>query len=150
MPTQIYQQVLEELAAGEMSDLQAVIFAALRKAYPHGRTRQQLILDCFGYQPASSVNLDRNGHDRKIRLAVSAMGKRGIPIVSNSGEAGFRLDVSEEAIQKMILELKSRRKHVEERIYAAETVLVKIHQYGIESIPHDIEPEEQAEQLGLF
>ena len=141
--TQIYEQILEELSAEKMTEIQQAVFLALRKAYPQGRTRRQLIGDCFGLDavPADDEDLNNNGHDRQIRKAISDMfNEQLIPIVSNSGEAGYRIDVSEERIAEMITELASRAARVNEKKAAAERLLRKVRQVGTAAIPAKIAP----------
>ena len=145
-----YERILDELASGEMDELQTTIFAALRKAYPHGRTRRQLICDVFGYQPAENEDLNNSKEDRKIRLAIAKMFDGGVPIVSGSGEAGYRIDISEHAIIMMIAELESRKEHTNEKIRAAQKTLLKVRQLGTAGIPHEIVRRENVKQLGLF
>lgn len=150
----IYERILEDLAAGEMNDLQKSIFAALRKAYPQGRTRRQLIGDCYGEAciPAETEDLNNNSHDRKIRIALGDMfNEKLIPIVSTSGEPGYRIDVSEERIYEMIAEWRSRAARTSEKIVAAQKLLVKVRQYGLEIVPQEIvTPEKKPEQLSFM
>lgn len=109
-----YERMLEELAAGEMTMLQRKIFNLLRD-YPEGYTRHELIYAIYGYMPTS---VDGNVDDRKIRKAIERLRKRLFPIVSTSGKPGYRLDVSREAVKKMLMELQSRKARLEEQIDA--------------------------------
>ena len=42
-----------------------------------------------------------------------------IPIVSSSGEAGYRLDTSPDAIENMVLEWESRIAHLQQKVQIA-------------------------------
>jgi len=110
-----YENLLEELAAGELTELQRKVFELLR-ANPDGLTRDQLVHHIFGYWPNE---LDGNTDDRKIRKAIEALRERLFPIVSTSSHPGYRLDVSREAVEKMIAELQSRRQKIDDQICAA-------------------------------
>ncbi len=146
--TPVYEQILAELAVGELSELQERIFAALRRAYPASLSRHELVLQQYGYWP---VDINKDVKDRKIRKAIQSMRDLLIPIVSSSGEAGYRLDVSEEAIRSMIAEWRSRRGRLNERILAAERALIRIHQLDISAIPSEMPARiKNPVQLGLF
>ncbi len=114
-PEVTYETILEQLANGELTDLQRQIFKLL-KENPNGLDRYQLVFKIYGYLP---VKIEGNTDDRKIRFAIQALRKRLFPIVSTSGRPGYRLDVSREAVQKMIRELRSRRDRIDEQITAA-------------------------------
>ncbi len=131
-----YEAILQELASGEMTVLQKQIFELL-KSSPQGCTRQELVYAIFGYVPQ---NLNGNVDDRKIRKAIEGLRSRLFPIVSNSGQAGYRLDVSREGVRKMLADLRSRRDKIQEQINAA----AKFY-----SIPDAYEPPMQATQLEL-
>ena len=135
-PSETYELLLDELAAGEMTTLQRKVFELLRD-YPQGYTRQELVYAIFGYVP---IRIDGNTDDRKIRKAIERLRKRLFPIVSTSGQPGYRLDVSREAIQKMLAELRSRRDHIQEQINA----VAKFYE-----MPTEYRPEESARQLEL-
>jgi len=114
-PSNVYETLLEELAAGELTDLQRKVFQLLRDN-PDGLARFQLVHRIFGYIP---VKIDGNTDDRKIRKSIERLRQRLFPIISTSGKPGYRLDTSREAVQKMIRELKSRRDRIDEQIQAA-------------------------------
>ncbi len=114
-PSDVYETMLEELADGEMPKLQRQIFNLL-KDHREGLDRYQLVHFIYGYLP---VKIDGNTDDRKIRKAISALRERLFPIVSTSGEPGYRLDTSREAVEKMIRELQSRRDRITDQIVAA-------------------------------
>jgi biotin operon repressor len=114
-PSNVYETLLEELAAGELTDLQRKVFHLLRDN-PDGLDRYQLVNHIFGYIP---VKIDGNTDDRKIRKAIEKLRQRLFPIISTSGKPGYRLDTSREAVQKMIRELRSRRDRIDEQIQAA-------------------------------
>ena len=114
-PTNVYENLLEELAAGQLNDLQRQVFELLRDN-PDGLDRFQLVHHIYGYIP---VKIDGNTDDRKIRKAIERLRQRLFPIVSTSGRPGYRLDTSKEAVSKMIHELQSRRARIDEQIEAA-------------------------------
>lgn len=135
-PSESYERMLDELASGEMTTLQRKVFELLRDA-PAGYTRQELVCAIFGYVP---TKIDGNTDDRKIRKAIERLRKRLFPIVSTSGQPGYRLDVSREAIHKMLRELESRKARLQEQINA----VAKFYE-----MPTAYIPEESARQLTL-
>lgn len=110
----VYENLLHELAAGELTRLERQVFELLRDN-PDGLDRYQLIMKICGYLP---VSLAGNTDDRKIRKAIEAMRRRLYPIVSTSGRPGYRLDVSREAAEKMLAELNSRINRMQEQAEA--------------------------------
>jgi hypothetical protein len=105
-----YDHLLAELAGGELSALERQVFDLL-KANPDGLTRYQLLAEIYGPKcafTAKTRGLANSSEDRKIRKAVEALRERGICIVSSSGEAGYRLDTSPEAVSAMVNEWQSR------------------------------------------
>lgn len=114
-PSNVYETMLEELAAGQLNDLQKQVFQLLRDN-PDGLDRYQLVQHIYGYLP---LKVDGNNEDRKIRKAIERLRQRLFPIVSTSSKPGYRLDTSREAVTKMIRELESRRDHINEQISAA-------------------------------
>lgn len=113
-PNQIYEQLLQELEKGELNKLERQIFLLL-KENPTGLSRQDLVLKIQGYWPEK---LDGNTDDRKNRKAIQRLRERLVPILSTSGQPGYRLDISREAVQQMLTELRSRKKHIDEQIDA--------------------------------
>lgn len=111
----VYEKLLDELASGELPKLQREVFNLLRNS-PAGRTRAEMVIAIFGYRP---INLGADPNDRKIRKAIEALRARLVPIVSSSGEAGYRLDTSRETVRKMIAEWNSRREKLQTLINAA-------------------------------
>jgi len=111
-----YQKLLNELESGELTEIECKILEALLKA-PNGLTRQGLIRIVFGVEPQH--NLANDPCDRKIRKGIESLRDRMIPIVSSSGEAGYRLDTRPEAVENMIRELKSRIAHLEQKVEVA-------------------------------
>ena len=111
----VYEHMLEELAGGELTELQRSLFGLL-KAHPEGLTRQELVMKIYGYWP---TDVNGNSDDRKIRKAVERMRQRLFPIVSTSSKPGYRLDTSREAVNKMIAELIHRKAKLDGQIHAA-------------------------------
>lgn len=136
MSTVVYDRLIEELATGELTELQREIYDLLKNT-PEGLTRHEFVLRLYGYIP---LNINDNKHDRKIRKAIETLRLRLFPILSTSSRAGYRLDVSREGVLKMLAELKSRRDHIQEQINAA----AKFY-----DIPEYREPEE-ARQMALI
>lgn len=118
MNVDVYEQILKELSAGELSEIERKVFDAL-KAHPKGLNRQQLVAIVFGEMTkAGSVN-NNNTKDRKVRKAIETLRARLVPIVSSSGRAGYRLDVSREAREKMIADLRRKRASLDDLIARA-------------------------------
>lgn len=113
-PKQIYERLEQELGDGQLNELQKQIFTLL-KDNPAGLSRQDLVWMIFGYWPES---LEGNTDDRKIRKAIERLRQRLFPILSTSGKPGYRLDISREAVNQMLTELRSRREHIDEQINA--------------------------------
>jgi hypothetical protein len=113
-PSQVYESLVEELAAGELTVLQRKIFELLRD-HPDGLDRYQLVANIYGYIP---LKIDGNTDDRKIRKAIEKLRKRLFPIVSTSSRPGYRLDTSKEAAERMLAELYSRIGHMQEQAEA--------------------------------
>lgn len=114
-----YARILSELEAGEKTSIARRLFDLLQKN-PQGMTRRQLVPAVFGKSARLDINSDTN--DRKIRATIAAMREKCIPIVSTSGEPGYRLDDSREARITLLAELISRRDRLNEQIKAVSTV----------------------------
>ncbi len=80
-------------------------------------TRQGLIRIVFGVEPQR--NLGNDPYDRKIRKGLESLRNRMFPIISSSGEAGYRLDTSPEAVENMIRALESRITHLQQKVHIA-------------------------------
>ena len=105
-PSQVYEQMLEELQS-EINEFERRVFEALRK-HPHGLTRPQLVAIVYRERQADiTSNNDRK--DRKVRKAIQSLREQGVPIISSSGRAGYRLDASPEGKAAMLSDLTSRR-----------------------------------------
>ena len=133
--TLIYDQILQELQV-ELDELERKIFNALKRN-PDGLTRRQLVYVIYGYMLGQLDDLGSNKHDRKIRAAIANMQDRLVPIVSSSGKAGYRLDVSKETAEQMALEMDSRAAKLQDKAR-------RIRQFH--SIPMPVELPMQAEQ----
>ena len=110
-----YEKLLVELNAGELPIIERKILDVLCQA-PKGLTRRGLVRIVFGQE--ACTNLGNDTKDRKIRKAVESLRNRGIPILSNSGQAGYKLDTNPENIECMVRELKSRIMHLQQRLDA--------------------------------
>lgn len=110
-----YEKLLVELNAGELPVIERKILDALCQA-PKGLTRRGLVRILFGQE--AHTNLGNDTKDRKIRKAIESLRNRGIPIISNSGKAGYKLDTDPENIECMVRELKSRIMHLQQRVDA--------------------------------
>lgn len=138
MRTDEYQQILDELANGEMEELEVKIFHFLRRAYPASLTRYDLLEYVFGYRPAAADGLNNSNDDRKIRSTIANMFAKGVPIVSTSGGAGYRIDIDLDSWVDVVAELEGRKKTIGERIEAAHRIVRKIHALGINAIPNEV------------
>jgi len=105
-PSEIFEKLLAELAS-ELPQMEKKIFDALKKN-PAGLRREQLVAIVYGESVKAGTLTNSNTRDRKVRLAISRLRARLIPIVSSSGQAGYRLDISETARKKMLLEVGHR------------------------------------------
>lgn len=112
-PSEVYESLLNQLAEGELNELQRRVFNLLRE-HAEGLTRYDLVEHIYGYRPETVGGT----HDRKIRKAIETLRKRLFPIVSTSSQAGYRLDVTKEAAEKMMAELQSRKERLQEQINA--------------------------------
>ena len=110
-----YEKLLVELNAGELPVIERKILDALCQA-PKGLTRRGLVRSVFGQE--ACTNLGNDTKDRKIRKAIESLRNRGIPIISNSGKAGYKLDTDPGNIECMVRELKSRIMHLQQRVDA--------------------------------
>jgi len=111
-PDQIYERLLQELESGELDALERQVFVFL-KDNPEGASRHQLVMHIYGYCPQA---LEGNTDDRKIRKAIQRLRERLVPIVSTSGQPGYRLDISREGVDRMLAELRSKKKLLEQQI----------------------------------
>ena len=136
--TDQYQRILDELADGELDELQAKVFHFLRKVYPASLTRRELIDCIYGYRPADEEDLNNNTDDRKIRTAISTMFELGVPVVSTSGGAGYRIDIDMNSWNDMIVELQGKKKSFERKIEAAQRIVMKIQTHRINAIPTNV------------
>ena len=116
-----YEKLLAELNAGELPVIERKILEALCQA-PKGLTRRGLVRIVFGEE--SETNLANDTRDRKIRKVIESLRNRGVPIISNSGKAGYKLDTDPKNIECMIRELKSRIAHLQQRVDAVSSYYV--------------------------
>ena len=128
-----------------MDTLEARVFSVLRQAYPEGRTRRQLVQDVYGVAAQENINNDTN--DRTIRRAINRMRLRDMPILSTSGASGYRLELSENNIGKMISDLRGRRESLDEQITSLEKTRARLKHARESALPETYPPREKAEQL---
>lgn len=143
----VYEVVMAEWER-ELEDTEKKIFRALKRAYPEGRTRRELIKDVYGLMVPDAEDLNNNAMDRKIRKTISHMFDNSIPIVSSSGAAGYRLALSEKTIRSMINEWQRRREQYAHKIERGERLILKIKQVGEAAIPESLP--EQPQQLSFI
>lgn len=136
--TDVYDRILQELAAGEMDKLEVKIFESLRRVYPATLTRYDLLECVFGYRPEEHENLNNNTDDRKIRSAIASMFEKGVPIVSTSGGAGYRIDIELENWAGLISELEGRKATISTKLDAANRIVSRIRKSGINAIQTDV------------
>ncbi len=108
--THEYEKLLAELKADLPSILYKILEALLQA--PKG-----LIRVVFGEEP--QTNLGNDTRDRKIRKGIESLRNRGIPIISTSGKAGYKLDTNPKNIECMIKEWESRGAHLQQRVDVA-------------------------------
>lgn len=111
-----YKKLLMELNAGELPIIVRKIMDTLLQA-PKGLTRKGLIRIVFDVEPEN--NLSNDTRDRKIRKGIEYLRNLGIPIVSTSGKAGYKLDTDPKNIEEMIQEWESRIVQLRQRVDAA-------------------------------
>ena len=136
--TDVYERILDELASGEMEDLQRNIFHVLRRVYPAPLTRYDLLEMVCGYRPGEGENLNNNTDDRKIRMAIASMFEKGVPIVSTSAGAGYRIDIDLDSWSVLVNELEGRKSTINEKIEAAQRIVKRIETAGRDTIPTDV------------
>lgn len=147
--TEIYEHILDQLANGELSDIETKVYAALRRVFPAGTlTRYDLIEAVYGYRPGADENLNNNTDDRKIRTAIASMFDKGIPVVSHSGGAGYRIDIDLDAWSVVIEELSGRKNSLDIRLESAYRIVANIKVAGRNAIPTDVP--QSPKQLSLL
>lgn len=140
MRTDVYERILQELADGELDELEVKIYHFLRRVYPASLTRYELLECVYGYRLAEGENLNNNGDDRKIRTAIAAMFDKGCPVVSTSAGAGYRIDIDLTVWEGMIAELEKREQTLHKRIDAAQRIVSQIQRAGRSAIPTSVPP----------
>lgn len=113
-----YEKLLAELENGKLEEIKRKILEALLHA-PQGITRRGLI--CVVFAEEAQKNLSNDTHDRKIRKAIESLRDRGVPIISTSGKAGYKLETEPEKIAEMMGEMKSRIAHLQRKVQAIES-----------------------------
>lgn len=113
-----YEKLLAELENGKLEKIKRKILEALLRA-PQGLTRKGLIRVVFDEE--AQKNLSNDTRDRKIRKAIESLRDRGVPIVSTSGKAGYKLETDPEKIAEMLDEMKSRIAHLNQKVQAIQT-----------------------------
>jgi hypothetical protein len=102
--TSVYDLLLAEVTG----ELERQVLDALMQI-PHGLTRSLLISKIFGVWVPES-ELASSIYDRRIRKAIEHL-RETWPIVSNSGEAGYRLSEDHDEIIAFAREQESRAEH---------------------------------------
>lgn len=113
-----YEKLLNELENGKLEEIKRKILEALLRA-PQGITRRGLVRVVFDKE--AQKNLSNDTRDRKIRKAIESLRDRGVPIVSTSGKAGYKLETDPEKIAEMLDEMKSRIAHLNQKVQAIQT-----------------------------
>jgi gamma-glutamyl-gamma-aminobutyrate hydrolase PuuD len=142
-----YTKLLNEWEA-IMDTLEARVFSVLRQAYPEGRTRRQLVLDVYGEEASENINNDTR--DRGIRMAISKMRKRNIPVFATSGGSGYRLEMSENTLGKMISDMRGRRERLDETITSLEKTRARLKYERETSLPDVYPAREKVKQLSFM
>ncbi|HPO85125.1 MAG TPA: HTH domain-containing protein [Candidatus Hydrogenedentes bacterium] len=115
-----YEGIQLELESGALDEIQCAIHRLLLKT-PQGLTRAELIQEVFGEEPGR--NLGNNTHDRKIRKGIERLRDLGVPIVSTSGRAGYKIQTDPAEIAAMIDEMESRIRHLRQKVQSIERFL---------------------------
>jgi hypothetical protein len=136
--TDVYERILDELADGELEDLEIKIFHHLRRVFPASMTRYDLIEVVFGERPAEGENLNNNKDDRKIRSAIASMFDKGVPIVSTSGGAGYSINIDLENWSTVVNEIGHRKETLEKKETAARRIIERIQKLGRDAIPSHV------------
>jgi hypothetical protein len=80
----------------------------------HTFSREALIVKIFGYSVPHD-KLNTSTEDRQIRTAIKNLIVMGYPVISNSGEGGYRLEANAEAREAYILEIESRAERLKDK-----------------------------------
>ncbi|WKZ52681.1 MAG: hypothetical protein QY329_08055 [Anaerolineales bacterium] len=115
-----YEGIQLELESGALDEIHCAIHRLLLKT-PQGLTRAELIREVFGEEPGH--NLGNSTHDRKIRKGIERLRDLGVPIVSTSGKAGYKIQTDPTEIAAMIDEMESRIRHLKQKVQAIERFL---------------------------
>jgi hypothetical protein len=115
-----YEGIQLELESGALDEIQSTIHRRLLDT-SQGLTRAELIRDVFGKEPGN--NLGNNTHDRKIRKGIERLRDLGVPIVSTSGRAGYKIETDPTEIAAMIDEMESRIRHLKQKVQAIKLFL---------------------------
>ena len=110
-----YEKLLKQLRV-ELPDLEKRVLTVL-SSHPEGVTRRQLVREVHGVEPG--VNLTADTYDRRNREAIRSLRKRLVPIVSNSGRRGYRINPTKKAVEEMIAEWESRIIEINQTVKAA-------------------------------
>ena len=133
----VYEALVAEWEA-ELEETEKKIFQALKRAMPNGVTRRELIFAVFGVTVPELMDINNNTYDRKIRKTIEVMRENLIPIFSSSGEAGYRLDISETSISMMVAEWERRREKYDEKINRGRVLINRIRQVGEGAMPQNL------------
>jgi hypothetical protein len=124
----------------DLPEIERKIFSALQRN-PGGLKRGQLVAIAYGENVKAGATNNNNSKDRAVRLAISSLRMRMVPIVSSSKGAGYRLDTSKESRDRMLADLISRRNKLNDLIERA----AKFY-----SAPSSMPERETAKQAGML
>ena len=66
------------------------------------------------------------------------MFEKGVPIVSTSGGAGYRIDIDLEQWNEVAKELESKKATFQKKVSAAYRIIRTIRKYGVNAIPSNV------------
>jgi hypothetical protein len=91
----------------------------LLEANPKGVSRMELAMEIYQYPPR---NLETSSEDRIIRSAIRKLRDLNFPIVSSSGERGYRLSENKDEIEAMAREYDSRAESCKAEAFRIRTI----------------------------
>jgi hypothetical protein len=113
------------------AELERKVLAALKDA-PAGVTRQSLVQRIFGVRPG---NLSASTQDRAVREAIASLSRQGVPVISSSGAAGYKLARDDTDFEEALKETRSRVAKLQERERALEQARLAMQKRAAERQP---------------